>query len=372
MWSNNIPAPSSSKSRSNFNELEPLPHSIFRNNNNVQTTNRQHHNQLPNLNNEMISSASEASKLLPSIANLLFSIKIQQCIEKCFTLYLTRTEIIITLQNQFGVNPSFSEAMLLNLEAKNPDFFDIYYKRLKIKEQIIEFNHLASLQLKSLVNRNNNPLTNNNNNNNNNGNNVNGNGNSLQQPLNTQIPLTSNDNFTFQHHHHHDPLLINTNFESNDATSTTTTTATSLANLQDPNNNNSTNLDTSNNNNTNNNNNNVNRQIFQQSTTDVLSLFSSTSATNNNNFGLTDTSNVFDQSGFGMGPIDFSSIPLNSSFSFALGGNDMKNSHMNNGSDTDKSNTNGMTAGQNDLRKSNLSLNISIGGELDFFDSNKL
>ncbi|EGC35384.1 hypothetical protein DICPUDRAFT_78940 [Dictyostelium purpureum] len=74
---------------------------------------------------------------------------IQKSIEKCFTLYLTRAEIMLALQNQFNVNPEFSENLLNNVEHNNPDFFKVYYQRLRIKQQIQDFNRLSSLIIKN-------------------------------------------------------------------------------------------------------------------------------------------------------------------------------------------------------------------------------
>ncbi|KYQ91084.1 hypothetical protein DLAC_07988 [Tieghemostelium lacteum] len=77
---------------------------------------------------------------------------IQKCIEKCFTLYLTKTEIIVTLQNQLNVNPQFSECVLDSLEQNHPDFFKVYNLRLKLKSQIQEFNQLTGFILQNLLN----------------------------------------------------------------------------------------------------------------------------------------------------------------------------------------------------------------------------
>ncbi|GAM27625.1 hypothetical protein SAMD00019534_108010 [Acytostelium subglobosum LB1] len=305
---------------------------------------------------------------------------IQQCIEKCFTLYMTKTEIIITLQNQFNVNPTFSETMLMNLERQNPDFFNIYYKRLKIKEQIIEFNHLASLQLKSMIARQGDPgaamqqhhsslkngglvdtsLNNNNINNNNNGH-SNNNNNTTTTTTTTATSSTSID----------DPYSLLPTFPYSAMSSTSTSSVTSVDNgsqQQEP----APLLSVSPANDVqqqqqpqSSNQGDFNNPFIKQSTSDVLSTLIANTHNSNSIAGFessTSNNNMYqglDNSTFGA--IDISQIPLSSSFSFAFGGDDMKRTN-------NMLNPGGMVPGDHELGKSTFNLNMSQGGsELESF-----
>ncbi|EGG20989.1 hypothetical protein DFA_00858 [Cavenderia fasciculata] len=313
------------------------------------------------------------------------------CIEKCFSLYMTKTEIILTLQNQRNVSPSFSETMLANLEASNPDFFKIYYKRLKIKEQIIEFNFLSRLQLQSMLEGKQKKQS------------------LAQTPLpaqhhNLMIPTQDNNDGgggggggggglynPLDHHqqqqlqqHQQQPMVTSAAQLSmmNDTTGDIQTSSSpSLPNNIDVNSmleeNNKSIV-----------NNIMRRNIIDQST-DVLALLQSSNnlSTTSGGFNLTGGGNGqdlgvinctsgtthggFEHSDFGS--IDFSQIPLTASFSFSLA-DGLKNPSMGGGQSKGGIEDNGM------LRKSAVNLNMSIGGglggiggELDsYFDSNKL
>ena len=47
----------------------------------------------------------------------------------------------------FQVEPGFTQLVWQKLEEQNPDFFRAYYTRLKLKDQIILFNHLLDQQV---------------------------------------------------------------------------------------------------------------------------------------------------------------------------------------------------------------------------------
>lgn len=55
---------------------------------------------------------------------------------------MNRGEVITTLLNQAKIEPGFTGLVWQKLEEQNPDFFKAYYVRLKLKKQIMLFNHL--------------------------------------------------------------------------------------------------------------------------------------------------------------------------------------------------------------------------------------
>lgn len=67
---------------------------------------------------------------------------VQNLIERCLQLYMNRVEVINTLLNQAKIEPGFTGLVWQKLEEQNPDFFKAYYVRLKLKRQIMVFNHL--------------------------------------------------------------------------------------------------------------------------------------------------------------------------------------------------------------------------------------
>ncbi|KAK2362799.1 histidine-tRNA ligase [Trifolium repens] len=71
---------------------------------------------------------------------------VHNLIERCIQLYMTRKEIVTTLQNQAKIGPEFTEPIWQRLEEQNPDFFKAYYTRLALKQQIEEFNKLLEKQ----------------------------------------------------------------------------------------------------------------------------------------------------------------------------------------------------------------------------------
>eukprot|EP01122_Echinamoeba_exundans_P014792 TRINITY_DN6776_c0_g1_i1.p1 TRINITY_DN6776_c0_g1~~TRINITY_DN6776_c0_g1_i1.p1 ORF type:complete len:372 (+),score=63.20 TRINITY_DN6776_c0_g1_i1:123-1238(+) len=77
---------------------------------------------------------------------------VQGLIEKCIQNYMSRTETIQTLQMQAQLDPRLIDSVWRRLESENPDFFDYYRIRLKIKEQIRVFNTLVQMQAQAVKN----------------------------------------------------------------------------------------------------------------------------------------------------------------------------------------------------------------------------
>ncbi|CAM6089544.1 unnamed protein product [Calypogeia fissa] len=75
---------------------------------------------------------------------------VQNLIERCLQLYMNQTEVITTLKYQAKIEPGFTGLVWQKLEEQNPDFFKAYYTRLKVKKQIVLFNHLLVQQVQLL------------------------------------------------------------------------------------------------------------------------------------------------------------------------------------------------------------------------------
>ncbi|KAJ0111499.1 hypothetical protein Patl1_00591 [Pistacia atlantica] len=83
---------------------------------------------------------------------------VQNLIERCLQLYMNRDEVVKTLLTRARIDPGFTTLgrilklllsillMWQKLEEENADFFRAYYIRLKLKKQIILFNHLLEHQ----------------------------------------------------------------------------------------------------------------------------------------------------------------------------------------------------------------------------------
>ncbi|KAL7125704.1 hypothetical protein ABFS83_14G134300 [Erythranthe nasuta] len=71
---------------------------------------------------------------------------VQNLIERCLQLYMNRDEVVKTLLNRASIDPGFTSLVWQKLEEENADFFRAYYIRLKLKKQIILFNHLLEHQ----------------------------------------------------------------------------------------------------------------------------------------------------------------------------------------------------------------------------------
>ncbi|ESQ39283.1 hypothetical protein EUTSA_v10001501mg [Eutrema salsugineum] len=71
---------------------------------------------------------------------------VQNLIERCLQLYMNRDEVVKTLLTRARIDPGFTTLVWQKLEEENADFFRAYYIRLKLKKQIIVFNHLLEHQ----------------------------------------------------------------------------------------------------------------------------------------------------------------------------------------------------------------------------------
>lgn len=72
---------------------------------------------------------------------------VQNLIERCLQLYMTRDEVISVLKDQATIESRFTQLVWQKLEEQNPEFFRCYYTRLKLKAQIVTFNHLLEQQV---------------------------------------------------------------------------------------------------------------------------------------------------------------------------------------------------------------------------------
>jgi len=72
---------------------------------------------------------------------------VQNLIERCLQLYLTQEEVVSVLREQAAIDAEFTQLIWSKLEEQNPDFFRCYYTRLKLKAQIVMFNHLLEQQV---------------------------------------------------------------------------------------------------------------------------------------------------------------------------------------------------------------------------------
>ncbi|CAI9785950.1 unnamed protein product [Fraxinus pennsylvanica] len=71
---------------------------------------------------------------------------VQNLIERCLQLYMNKDGVVKTLLNRARIDPGFTTLVWQKLEDENPEFFRAYYIRLKMKKQIILFNHLLEHQ----------------------------------------------------------------------------------------------------------------------------------------------------------------------------------------------------------------------------------
>ncbi|KAK2650083.1 hypothetical protein Ddye_017572 [Dipteronia dyeriana] len=71
---------------------------------------------------------------------------VQNLIERCLQLYMNREEVVKTLLSRARIDPGFTTLVWQKLEEENADFFRAYYIRLKLKKQILLFNHLLEYQ----------------------------------------------------------------------------------------------------------------------------------------------------------------------------------------------------------------------------------
>ncbi|OWM68658.1 uncharacterized protein LOC116192049 [Punica granatum] len=71
---------------------------------------------------------------------------VQNLIERCLQLYMNKDEVVKTLLHRARIDPGFTTLVWQKLEEENADFFRAYYIRLKLKKQILLFNHLLEHQ----------------------------------------------------------------------------------------------------------------------------------------------------------------------------------------------------------------------------------
>ncbi|XP_019456789.1 PREDICTED: uncharacterized protein LOC109357339 [Lupinus angustifolius] len=71
---------------------------------------------------------------------------VQNLIERCLQLYMNKDEVVKTLLTRAKIDPGFATLVWQKLEEENDDFFRAYYIRLKLKKQILLFNHLLEHQ----------------------------------------------------------------------------------------------------------------------------------------------------------------------------------------------------------------------------------
>lgn len=72
---------------------------------------------------------------------------VQNRIQRCLQLYMSKKEVINTLIIQDNIDPRFTELVWQRLEEQNQEFFKAYYLKLMVKDQIMEFNRLLSEQV---------------------------------------------------------------------------------------------------------------------------------------------------------------------------------------------------------------------------------
>ncbi|KAL2470029.1 Uncharacterized protein Adt_38165 [Abeliophyllum distichum] len=72
---------------------------------------------------------------------------VENCIKRCLHLYMNKKEVVNALIIQDNIDPCFTEIVWQSLEEQNREFFNAYYLKLLVKEQIMEFNRLLSEQV---------------------------------------------------------------------------------------------------------------------------------------------------------------------------------------------------------------------------------
>lgn len=72
---------------------------------------------------------------------------VQNLIERCLQMYMAQEEVVKILKTQASIDPEFTKLVWSKLEEQNSEFFRCYYTRLKLKAQIIMFNHLLEQQV---------------------------------------------------------------------------------------------------------------------------------------------------------------------------------------------------------------------------------
>eukprot|EP01080_Neovahlkampfia_damariscottae_P005492 gene5492-9309_t len=93
----------------------------------------------PAPNTPQLNELSQKKKFTPNEIKM-----VQNLIERCLRLYMTQEEAITALHIYQNIEPNFITLVWNKLEEQNPDFFKAYGIRLKVREQITEFNFLVS------------------------------------------------------------------------------------------------------------------------------------------------------------------------------------------------------------------------------------
>lgn len=78
-------------------------------------------------------------------------IYVKHFVETCIKSYMTKNEVIKELSTRATIDPCFTQLVWQRLERENSDFFRKYYIWLKVKEQILLFNHLLEQQHQVMV-----------------------------------------------------------------------------------------------------------------------------------------------------------------------------------------------------------------------------
>mmetsp|Transcript_12834 Transcript_12834/g.33234 ORF Transcript_12834/g.33234 Transcript_12834/m.33234 type:complete len:393 (-) Transcript_12834:1094-2272(-) len=75
---------------------------------------------------------------------------VQNLIERCLQQYMTQKDVVFALQYQARIEPGFTTLVWQKLEEQNPDFFMAYHVRVKLKDQVVLFNHLIEQQMQMI------------------------------------------------------------------------------------------------------------------------------------------------------------------------------------------------------------------------------
>ena len=75
---------------------------------------------------------------------------VHDLIETYMRKYVSQQEVAQALEQHEHVAPKLTELVWLKLEEENAKFFQAYYTRLKLKDQIVLFNHLLEQQVMAL------------------------------------------------------------------------------------------------------------------------------------------------------------------------------------------------------------------------------
>ncbi|KAJ6373636.1 hypothetical protein OIU78_029338 [Salix suchowensis] len=67
---------------------------------------------------------------------------VQDLIERCLQLYMSKDEVVKTLLRYARIPPGFTSIVWNRLEQENTEFFKAYYIKLVLKKQIAKFNEL--------------------------------------------------------------------------------------------------------------------------------------------------------------------------------------------------------------------------------------